>query len=280
FYVSVALIKTNDKVNSEFLNHSIKTRKFQKELWHRTIHVAFPKKINLGEIGECIISIPKKGEQNKIGFFLTLLENKIQTQRKTIQVLEKLVQKFGDDILSQKIRFKSDSEEDFPNWQKMKLEDVCLKQSSNISANKIEDNFGQYPIYGATGLLKNVDFYNVDIQYIAIIKDGAGVGRLFICEEKSSVLGTLDIILPKDINLHFLYLLLSKIDFNKYTTGSTIPHIYFKDYKNENCLIPSLEEQNKIANFISKISVKIEIEKRILELLEQQKKYFLQNLFV
>ncbi|MBV2224251.1 MAG: restriction endonuclease subunit S [Cloacibacterium sp.] len=238
------------------------------------------KGISSSEIKSKIIFLPNEEEQIKISDFISVIDSKIETQKKTIQVLEKLVQKFGDDILSQKIRFKSDSEEDFPNWQKMKLEDVCLKQSSNISANKIEDNFGQYPIYGATGLLKNVDFYNVDTQYIAIIKDGAGVGRLFICEEKSSVLGTLDIILPKDINLHFLYLLLSKIDFNKYTTGSTIPHIYFKDYKNENCLIPSLEEQTKIANFLNAFDKKIELETEILNKLEEQKRYFLQNLFV
>jgi len=66
------------------------------------------------------------------------------------------------------------------------------------------------------------------------VKDGAGVGKILICEPKTSVLGTLDIIKPKKyVNLYFLYSLLSRIRFTKYTTGSTIPHIYFKDYKKE-----------------------------------------------
>ena len=52
-----------------------------------------------------------------------------------------------------------------------------------------------------------------------------------ICKPKSSVLGTLDIIKPKEGNdLYFIYLLTKRIHFSKYVIGSTIPHIYFKDY--------------------------------------------------
>src|SRR5690606_32409684 len=199
---------------------------------------------------------------------------------KTFSELEKLRCQIEGDLLSQKIRFKNETGNNYPDWKRIKIEEVCEKQSSNISANKIEDNSGEFPIYGATGFLKNIDFYEIESDYIAILKDGAGVGRLLLCNGKSSVLGTLDIIKPKNINLYFLYCLLSNIDFNKYIIGSTIPHIYFKDYKNEYCMIPSLEEQTKIADFLSKISEKIETEKKILELLEQQKKYFLQHLFV
>ncbi|MFM6250287.1 MAG: restriction endonuclease subunit S, partial [Dolichospermum sp.] len=54
FYVSLALLKQSKKINSLFLAHYIKTNLFQNELHQRTIHVAFPKKINLGEIGYCL----------------------------------------------------------------------------------------------------------------------------------------------------------------------------------------------------------------------------------
>ncbi|WP_233788944.1 restriction endonuclease subunit S, partial [Chryseobacterium scophthalmum] len=162
------------------------------------------------------------------------------------------------------MRFKDDNENKFPDWEESKLEDICEKQSSSISANKIEDNIGDYPIYGATGILKKIDFYEVENDYLSIIKDGAGVGRLLYCIGKSSVLGTLDIIKPKDINLFFLYLLLSRIDFKKYITGSTIPHIYFKDYKKEKVQIPSLKEQEIIANFFKCLDDKINIENSLL----------------
>ena len=159
--------------------------------------------------------------------------------------------------------------------------EVAIKQSSNISANKIEDNFGDYLIYGAAGVLKKVDFYEEENDYISIIKDGAGVGRIFYCKGKSSVLGTMDIIKPKiELHTYFLYCLLNNIDFVKYITGSTIPHIYFKDYSSEICGIPSLLEQTKIANFLSAIDENITNITNQLTLTEQWKKGLLQKMFV
>ena len=74
----------------------------------------------------------------------------------------------------------------------------------------IEDNFGDYIIYGASGILKGVDFFREEDEYISIVKDGAGVGRVFLCASKSSVLGTLDIIKPIGGNLSYLFYFLQQ----------------------------------------------------------------------
>ena len=80
FYVSLALIKiVGSDTSPEFLHHSISSSAFQRELWQRTIHVAFPKKINLGEIGQCPIELPSLPEQTKIANFLTALDRKIES---------------------------------------------------------------------------------------------------------------------------------------------------------------------------------------------------------
>ena len=67
----------------------LKDKLYQNELWNRTIHVAFPKKINLGEIGECLLKIPCIEEQTKIANFLSSIQEKIETEK---QILEKLEQ--------------------------------------------------------------------------------------------------------------------------------------------------------------------------------------------
>ena len=59
----------------------------------------------------------------------------------------------------------------------LKLGDVCSKASSNIKQGDLEHLNGEYPIYGASGFIKNVDFYIQDKPYIAVVKDGAGIGR-------------------------------------------------------------------------------------------------------
>ena len=237
--------------------------------------------LNFENIKNIELSFPSLTEQQKIASFLSLIDERIDTQSKIIQGLETLIQGLREKLFTQKLRFKDEDGQQFPDWEVMQLGDISEKKSSMISANKIEDNFGEYIIYGASGILKKIDFFIEREDYISIVKDGAGVGRLLYCEGQSSVLGTMDIIKPKqNMNTYFLFHLLKNIDFTKYVTGSTIPHIYFKDYKNENIVIPSLPEQTLIANFLSDIDGKINVEKSLLQQMQNQKKYLLQNLFI
>ena len=63
-------------------------------------------------------------------------------------------------------------------WKTVRLEDICTKGASNIAQNKIEGNVGDYPLYGASGFLKKIDFYQQEEPYIGVVKDGSGVGRV------------------------------------------------------------------------------------------------------
>jgi type I restriction enzyme S subunit len=224
---------------------------------------------------------PSLPEQKKIATFLSAIDEKLeQLQAKKI-LLEAYKKGVIQLFFSQALRFKKEDGIDYPDWEEKRLGEIATKQSSKISANTISENIGAYKIYGATGLLQYVDFYNEEEEYISIVKDGAGVGRTLLCDKKSSVLGTLDIIKPKaKANLYFIYLLLNNIDFTKYITGSTIPHIYFKDYSKEMIKIPSLEEQTKIANFLSALDKKIALVTTQLENTQQFKKGLLQQMFV
>ena len=88
FYVSLALIKKANSYSSKYLAQYIPSTRFQKEIWNRTIHVAFPKKINLGEIGECLVRLPSMEEQTKIANFLSSIDDKIGTEKKILTQYE------------------------------------------------------------------------------------------------------------------------------------------------------------------------------------------------
>ena len=119
------------------------------------------------------------------------------------------------------------------HWKYVTLDNAVKKGSSNISLNKIQEEMGEYPVYGAKGFVKNVSFFQQEQDYLAIIKDGAGIGRVSKHPAKSSVLATMQYLVPKDgFDIGFIGYFLNSIDFEKYRNGSTIPHIYFKDYKN------------------------------------------------
>jgi type I restriction enzyme S subunit len=72
-------------------------------------------------------------------------------------------------------------------------------------------------------------------------------------EACTSVIGTLQYILPKEnVDLDYLNYALSSIDFKKYVAGAAIPHIYFKDYKEEPILWVPLSEQKRIVSILDK----------------------------
>ena len=86
------------------------------------------------------------------------------------------------------------------------LGEVCFKASSSIAQKNLQGIDGDYPIYGASGFIKNIDFYQQDKPYIAIVKDGAGIGRTMFLPAYSSVIGTMQYIIPKDsMDIGFLY---------------------------------------------------------------------------
>ncbi|SEB02414.1 type I restriction enzyme, S subunit [Flavobacterium gillisiae] len=237
---------------------------------------------NIGQetLNSIFLPFPTLPEQTKIASFLTAVDEKLTALKKKKTLLEQYKKGVMQQIFAQELRFRDDKGNDYADWEEKKLGEVAKKKSSNISANKIEENIGDYIIYGASGILKKVDFYKEEDDYISIVKDGAGVGRLLYCKGKSSVLGTMEIISPKsELNTYFLYCLLSNIDFVKYVTGSTIPHIYFKDYSTEYCGIPSLKEQTKIANFLSAIDIKINHCQAQIEKATIWKKGLLQQMF-
>jgi type I restriction enzyme S subunit len=132
-------------------------------------------------------------------------------------------------------------------WELKKLGDVCYSKSSNVSQNQLTNEVGDYPIFGASGLIKNVSFYHREKPYLSIVKDGSGFGRITKMDAFTSVIGTLQYILPNDdIDLDYLNYSLMSVDFKKYVQGAAIPHIYFKDYKNEPFLWMPLPEQKRI----------------------------------
>ena len=151
----------------------------------------------------------------------------------------------------------------------VKLGDVCEKASSSIAQKDIENNVGEYPIYGASGKIKSVDFYKQERDYIAIVKDGAGIGRTMLLPAYSSIIGTMQYILPKkDICTKYLFYAITSMNLAKYFSGATIPHIYFKDYKNETLPLPEIKVQEKIVCIFDKITALISKRKEQLAKLD------------
>ena len=124
------------------------------------------------------------------------------------------------------------------------LGQICDKGSSNIAQKDLAEREGKYPIYGAAGFIKNVDFAHQKRPYIAVVKDGAGIGRVMKLPAYSSVIGTMQYIFPKEnVDIDYLFYALQYMNLGKYFSGSTIPHIYFRDYQKERLKLPAMKVQ-------------------------------------
>ena len=85
YYVTLALLKPKG-IDSNFLAFILSSSEVQRSIWKRTLHIAFPKKINLGEINQVELSLPNIEEQRKIGQLFTHLDHLITLHQRECMV--------------------------------------------------------------------------------------------------------------------------------------------------------------------------------------------------
>lgn len=225
--------------------------------------------IRQDELLKLEVTIPNINEQHKISNFLSLLDKKIELQSKKIEGLK---------LFKLYIRKKIFSSNTNNN---IRLKEIVNCESSNITLADIENDNGIYPVYGATGFIKNIKNYNFDSEYIAIVKDGAGVGRTMICPKNSSILATMNALTIKNnYPLNYICEMINTISFDKYIVGSGIPHIYFKDYGNEEFMLHNENDANKFDSVFKCLDRKIELLNVSLDKLNILKKGLMQGMFV
>ena len=230
---------------------------------------------------ELPIQLPGLEESNQIANFLESFDNIITLHQRKLEhlnlkkkaFLQKLFPKNGERY--PELRFPGFTDA----WEQRKLEDICSYQSSSLTINDIDEN-GQYDLYDANSLIGKTNKGYMEIEYITIIKDGAGVGRTRMLPKNTMFLGTMGALTPKNSSLGFLYQLVTSANLGKICTGSTIPHIYFKDYGKLKFYIPSIIEQEVIGKFFNNIDYLVTLHQRKLEHLQLQKKALLQQMFI
>ncbi len=224
-------------------------------------------KIGNNEVLCNYVIFPELSEQKRIAKFIELLDQRIATQIKIIDKLESLIKG-----LCQRL-----TQQGEPN--------VCINECLECSASTLQESnvnsVGEYPVYGATGVCGFTNMPEVDGDSILIIKDGASVGASIYATGRYSTIGTLNRLVAKlGYSLHYIYYCLKVFNFARYKTGLAIPHIYFKDYGKAQIWCPSLSEQERLANILSKLDTKITTEKSLLEQLYSQKRFLLHKMFI
>lgn len=267
-------------LNNDFKKYIFGTQKVRNQIMAQATNSA-NKNISQGVLENLTFEVPSFDEQAKIGEHFSNLDHLItlhqrkceQTKKLKKYMLQKMFPQNGAKV--PEIRFDGFTYD----WEQRKLSSFCNYTSSSLTAKDIDDN-GKYDLYDANTLIGKTNRGCIDENYITIIKDGAGVGRTRLLPANSMFLGTMGALVPNNSDLKFLYQLIIKADLSKECTGSTIPHIYFKNYGENRYFIPTLAEQAKIGTYFSTLDNLITLHQRKCDELKKMKKYMLQNMFI
>ena len=263
----VLRVRPISSVNSLCLHFVLSTEKVKQSIRSRAVGQTMPS-INTPILSTTNIFLPKSlEEQRKISIFLALIDARLETQKKIIKKYESLIRGLCEKITRQGDTNKSINE--------------CLEcHSSTLQESEVLET-GRYPVYGAIGVCGYTDTPDVSGDGILIIKDGASVGVTYFADGSYSSIGTLNrLTAKKGINLRYVYYCIKVMNFAPYKTGLAIPHIYFKDYGKHKIWCPSYEQQSRISDALTNIDNKIHVEKLLLEQLNSQKRYMLNQLFI
>lgn len=233
------------------------------------------------------VNIPLLKEQEKIAKFLTTVDKKITNLENIITSLENQKKGLLQQIFSQKLRFKDKNGNNYPNCEKKKLEDIAIfLDNKRKPLEQSERIHGKYPYYGASGIIDYINDYIFDEELVLLSEDGANIidrnyPICYIATGKYWVNNHAHVLKVKSQYVNkFICESLEQLNYTKYNTGTAQPKLNQDVCRKIILSIPCLEEQTKIANFLSTFDRKLENQKAQLEHWKQIKKGLLQQMFV
>lgn len=310
YYVSLALFKS-EELNPYFLQASIYAPFVQDQIWRRTLHIAFPKKINKNEIGQVPINVPTLAEQTKIGSFFKQLDDTITLHQRKLDNLKRLKQGYLQRLFPQngekvpRLRF-TNFERDWKlcevgnsaflrgriGFRGYKRTDLVPPHQGAITFSPSDiDNDGNLTI-------DDNDYISLDKYYESPeikVKSGdilftktASIGKIaYVHElkEKATINPQFALLTPnKTVDNYFLFQSLRHPDFLKkvkgITGGSSVQTMSQEKLKDLVFFVPALDEQIKVSDLLLNLNRRILLQQSKLANLKSIKQALLQKMFI
>jgi type I restriction enzyme S subunit len=254
------------------------------------------KTLGQSEFAKLDVTLPTLPEQQKITAFVGVVDKKLEALRHKRKLLQNCKRGLMQKIFSQKLRFKADDGAEFPEWKKKRLGDFLVELREQVSANT------DLPIYSSSreGLKLQRDYFDnrevINEGEYGVVPYGYFTYRhmsdditfkfnINYVAEKIAVSKEYPVFRAEKMDSIFLLNLLNNsTEFKRFAAtqklGGTRTRLYYKNLCGWKTFIPALEEQQKIADFLSAIDAKIDAVAGQIEKMEQFKKGLLQQMFV
>jgi type I restriction enzyme S subunit len=286
-----AQIRANE--SSAFLYQKLHTDKFVNKVLLRCTGTSYPA-INSTDLSKIKISLPSKQEQEKIASFLTSVDTKIEQLTKKEELLGQYKKGVMQKIFNQEVRFKADDGSEFPEWEEKTLGDIVVFKNGKAHEQDIDEN-GSYIVVNSKfissdGEVKKYANSQIEplckndiVMVMSDVPNGKALAKCYVIEddEKYTLNQRICALQQKNDNNKFLYYVVNR---NKYylsfDSGVGQTNLRKDEVLNLTVQLPCIEEQNKIANFLSSIDTKIKQVQNQLKQTKEFKKALLQQMFV
>lgn len=243
--------------------------------------------ISKSNLSKLEIHIPSIEEQEKIAGFLTAVDELIADLTKKESLLQKYKKGVMQKIFSQELRFKQDDGSDYPDWKEKKLEALTVICTGKSNREDSVATGGAFTFFDRSQDIRTSSKYLFDCEAVIVPGEGQDFipkyfhGKFDLHQRTYAILKS-DEKKANNLNFRFLYyfIFVSKNYFLSQAVGSTVKSLRLPLFKNLNVSVPCLEEQQKIANFLSSIDDQISIVQKQLDKTKQYKKALLQQLFI
>jgi type I restriction enzyme, S subunit len=244
-------------------------------------------------VGQEILSsvklyFPEIPEQEKIGSFFTLIDEKIKSLKKKHSLLEQYKKGVMQKLFSQELRFKDENGIEFPEWEEKQVKDLFKVTRGDVLAMSLVsdevENEHIYPVYSSQTKNRGLaGYYNEYLFEDAITwtTDGAGAGDVNFREGKFYCTNVCGVLLSDEgyANL-FIAELLNSVS-RKYVSYVGNPKLMNNVMAEISIIIPvSVEEQQRISSFLKSLNVRIKQLESEISKIENWKKGLLQKMFV
>ena len=235
------------------------------------------------------IPCPSAQEQDKIASLLDTISKRIELQKLYVESLKKYKRGVVSSILTHQIKFADSEGKPYPEWTSCTLQDAVVfldGQRKPLESADRAKRQGQYPYYGASGIIDYIDDYIFDEPLLLLGEDGANILNrstplCFIATGKYWVNNHAHVMRPKSgQNIKFLCELLESLDYTRYNTGTAQPKINQEKCREIKLSLPVYEEQCRIASFLATLDRRLERAQSNLNYLLLIRDGLLQQLFI
>ena len=286
----VFVLQATDTVAKDYLHYAVANDKFINYVMSGAKGVKMPRG-DKNQMRTYQLSLPSIQEQYKIAKLLTLLDERIATQSKLIEDLKKLKSAIIENHYNQTEK------------QTASIADLGEPFSvGNLAKDDLTETgipcvvYGElFTTYGET--ISQIESHTNKTTGMILSKKG---DLLF---PSSTTVDAMSLIAPSVINvegvilggdmfgihinhnynaqyLSYYFNHIAKRQLAKFAKGSTIIHLHYADIEKAKLLLPSLEEQNRMAKCIMSLDAKINIENFFISLLNSQKTHLLRQMFI